>query len=253
MPQNGLHGLFGLASARGLARFAPADYRSGWVGGLVLGAMLPDIDMYPTGVAFLLGRKDLVYVIHRTATHSLVVVALAIVAALLWRWRRPGPGWMVLGLALGSAGHAVLDVFFWFTEIDLFWPLSHWPPDSPFLPMVDLWQGQRMEGLAYNIREACEFAAFALYLRMVQVAVRRFDETDRELAGMKKWEIALWVFFAIALATAFLFRETASRQNYVVTTPYLLAFLPYCWLKTWRNRDALSRWATGKLTLRSSG
>jgi len=63
---------------------------------------------------------------------------------------------------------------------------------------------------------------------------------------MLKLERFMWVGFAVALITAFVFRDSPAKQNRVVTTPYLLAMLPYCWLQVWRLRAEIGRWALGK-------
>jgi len=239
MPQNGFHGLFGLATARGFARRLPAQAVEPFAVGVVLGAMLPDIDMYPTVVAVLLGRSDLTYVIHRSGTHSLLLVLLLLFGGLILRGKRPYVGWLGVGLSLGVATHLLLDLFFWFAQLDLFWPLSHLPADKPLLPVVDLWSGVKVPDLAINIREAFEFAAFALLVHALRVIVGKGEQSDR----MLKWERFMWLGFCIALVTAFVFRTSTSKQNYVVTTPYLLAMLPYCWTQVWKLRSEIASWA----------
>lgn len=235
MPQNGFHGLVGLAAARPFARRLPAELAPAGVAATVLGAMLPDIDMYPTAVAFLLGRKDLIYVIHRSATHSLsLALVLAFFALVFWR-RKSAAGVVGAGLTIGVLTHIGLDLFFWFAQIDLFWPFSHLPPESPIAPVADLWKGVTVPPILVNIREAFEFAAFGLLL----MALRRTTATP----SLIKWERAAWAFFGIALVTAVLFRDHPSWQNYVVTTPYLLAFLPFCWRQVVVVKTELARWA----------
>lgn len=222
MPQNGFHGLVGLATARLLARRVPSP--EAFVPGVVLGSMLPDIDMYPTAIAVLMGHKELIYVIHRSATHSLLFVGvLCLGAALFARCR-----WLLLGLAVGVLTHLTLDIFFWFAAIDLFWPFGR---------PVDLWGEIRRVPLWLNIREAFEFAAFALFLG----ALRRITGAD-----LRKWELGTWIGFGIALVTAVLFRERDDLQNRVVTTPYLLLLIPFCWSRVWILRKELALWASGK-------
>ena len=219
MPQNGFHGLAGLATARLLARRLPSPETL--VPGVVLGSMLPDIDMYPTAIAVLMGRKDLIYVIHRSATHSLLFIAILCVVALLWTRHR----WLLFGLAVGVLTHITLDMFFWFAPIDMFWPFGH---------PVDLWGEIRRVPLWLNIREAFEFGAFALLLG----TLRRITGAD-----LRKWEVGTWIAFGIALITAFIFREREDLQNKVVTTPYLLLLIPFCWSRVWTLRKELARWA----------
>jgi len=256
LPQNGLHGLFGLGVARVVAPRLLAQQRQSaavpFVTGTTLGAMLPDVDMYPTAIVFLMGRGDLIYVMHRTATHSVfLVLLLTIIGVLLLRLRRgrrPVTGWACLGLALGMSTHILLDTFFWFAQIDLFWPLSHLPAEQPLLPILDLWQGAKLDPLVVNLREAGEFAAFALLLRALRHIAARQEESAPGVSprSLNRWETAAWVGFGVALVGAVLFRDAPKFQNVLVTAPSLLAFLPFCWLSVYRLRHALAHWACGQ-------
>lgn len=234
MPQNGFHGLVGLVAARFVARRVPRQEAEPLVAGTVFGAMLPDVDMYPTAVAFLMGRKDLIYVIHRSLTHSLAFVLVLLLAGALSRrsaWR-----FGLWGLGIGVATHVLLDLFLWFAQLDLFWPLSHLPAEQPLLPIADLWRSASVPHLLTNIREAMEFAAFALLL----LALGRIGVQSRHLGHA---QLLAWILFAATLATAFVFREKPGIQNVIVFAPYLLFFLPFCWLQVWNHRSVIAEWA----------
>lgn len=238
MPQNGFHGLIGLATAKALARRVPIQAAQPLVLGTVLGSMLPDIDMYPTGVAFLLKRPDLTYVIHRTATHSLLfALSILLVAAIIPRSR-----WLCVGLSVGICTHIVLDTFFWFTQIDMFWPFSR---TGTGLPIVNLWSHEKLTGLWANFREAFEYAAFAAFLGALRSISVRFGYSGPSTV---KWERALWACFAIAMVTTFIFRDSPANQNYIVSTPYLLVFFPYCLLQVMRRQAAITQWAVSAQT-----
>jgi membrane-bound metal-dependent hydrolase YbcI (DUF457 family) len=224
MPQNGFHGLVGLLTARALARRLPQP--DWFVPGAVLGAMLPDADMYPTAIAVLLHRSDLTYVIHRSASHSLSFAVLLALAGLVV----PRMRWLFAGLALGVLTHITLDIFFWFAPIDILWPLSH-------RESIDLWAHANVAPIFLNLREALEFAAFACMFRALYVIA------PHAKMQLKKWEIAAWLLFAVALVTAVVFRETNRIQNFVVFTPYLVAFLPFCWMQVWKLRREIAAWA----------
>ena len=242
MPQNGFHGLVGLATAKGTARRVPNVGAAAFVFGTVLGSMLPDIDMYPTAIAVLLHRGDLTYVIHRSATHCLLAVLLLLVLGALLRGKSTKVAYGLIGLGLGMLTHEVLDIFFWFAPIDLFWPFSHLP-DGQALPIVNVWSGvPKIPPLALNIREAFEFCAFALFLTVVgNIAASQ----GADVRALRKWQTFIWIMFGVALVTAFLFRTNDRLQNYVVTTPYLLLFLPYCWKQVWNFRREITAWALG--------
>lgn len=234
MPQNGLHGLIGLATAKAVVKRAPEGFRPAFAGAIVLGAMLPDIDMYPTAIAVLLKHKELTYVIHRSATHSLLAILLLVMFGFIIKGK--GASWVLWGLSLGMATHVALDTLFWFAQIDMFWPFSHYPPEHPMLPIVNLWEGRTVSHVIVNIREACEFLAFALMFYCLWRIAKRPP-------AMKKMTLVAWAWFAVTLATAFVFKENEGMQNYFVTTPYLIFFLPFAWRQTWLLRHEIARWS----------
>jgi membrane-bound metal-dependent hydrolase YbcI (DUF457 family) len=214
---------------------------------VALGALLPDIDMYPAAVLFLMGRHDLVYVAHRTLTHSLLAILIVAAVGVALR-RSPTAAWTCWGLALGMATHALLDAFFWFAQLDFFWPFSHLPPEAPLLPVIDLWRDVRPlpalfgnRDFLHNLREACEFAAFALYLMALRRRTRHDKSPTEAAPGLGQWERWAWVGFVVALGTAFFLPN--GLQQVLVYTPYLLALAPYCWRQTWRLREPIAQWS----------
>ncbi len=225
MPQNGFHGLVGLGMAKALARHIPKP--GAFVPGVVLGSMLPDADMFPTAIAVLLKHGELTYVIHRSATHSLLFAAfLGLISLLAPKWR-----WTLLGLALGVLSHILLDIVFWFAPIDLLWPFSQGK-------LLNVWNGVDISVSLVNVRQAFEAAAFAFLLE----ALARISGERR----LRSWSLAAWVWFAIALPAAFIFRDSEFKENVVVMTPYLLAFLPFTWWQVWRLRVVISEWAIAR-------
>ncbi|MBW3622175.1 MAG: metal-dependent hydrolase [Armatimonadetes bacterium] len=247
MPQNGLHGLVGLAAAKQLAPLAPREEAVPFVTAITLGAMLPDIDMYPTAVVFLSGREDLVYAVHRTLAHSLWVLLLLIGAGAVARERWKTGRWICWGLALGGFTHVFLDAFFWFAPLDLFWPLSRLPPDRPLLPVIHLWSGMRLPALwgkpdlLENSLMAFELAALALYLLALRRISRQVNPRCPAAEGLIRWERWAWISFGISFVGAVVLPSSA--QKVLVHVPYLLAFLPYCWWQTVKRRETIATWS----------
>ncbi|HET6383882.1 MAG TPA: metal-dependent hydrolase [Armatimonadota bacterium] len=240
MAQNGFHGLVGLWTAGKTARWAPRAELAPWVAGVVVGAMLPDVDLYPTAVIFLLGRHDLIYSVHRTLTHSLLLMLVVLAVGVVHRRR-----WFWWGLAAGMGTHTMLDIFFWFSPVDLFWPLSHFPHKAPLLPIIDLWKWVKLPpvfgnpAFINNVLAAGDFAALALYLGSLRGTMTRGGWAKADAAAMHHWERALWAAFVIAVGAAPALSGNA--QQILVTTPLLTVFLPYCWSQTWRLRETLAR------------
>ena len=243
MPQNGFHGLVGLATARLFSRRVPVPLGDAFAGAIVLGAMLPDIDAYPTAIAFLI-KPGLTYVIHRSFTHSLLAILLVLAAGSLLQRRTPGIRTVCLGLAIGMLTHDLLDMVFWFAQIRFLWPLEYISPGHPEL-ILNLWQGWKPPTLVLNIREACEYLAFALLLLSLRRIAFGSGADPAVVIKIRRVEIASWAYFGVTLTTAFLLSE--SWQNVVVTAPYLVFFLPFCWISALRLRAEIRRWSEPEL------
>lgn len=244
MPQSGFHGLVGLATVRAVSRRVPALARPAFAAAVVLGAMLPDIDMYPTVVAVLTkadgqNADAIVYAYHRTASHSVFVILLLALVGVLVR-KKPTWSWAFWGLSLGTLTHLVLDVFFWFAQLDAMWPLSRYPREKPLFNIINIW-GSDYKGNISNVRDACEFLAFALLLGSIRrIAVGREGVSDKAIKFHLIVEWILWGCWLIALVTAF--KTDPPVQQRIVNAPYLLFFLPYCWSRVWVYRHAIADW-----------
>src|SRR5262249_19265724 len=122
-----------------------------------------------------------------------------------------------------------------FAQIDIFWPFSHLAAGHPVAPIIDLWSGYQVSPLLLNIREAFEFAAFGSFLFALMLISRRSE--------LRKWVAIAAILFALSLVTAFIFKDSATKQNYVVSTVYLLLFLPLCWSQTISLRNHIAIWS----------
>lgn len=212
--------------------------------GLALGAMLPDIDLYPTSVAFLAGHKELVYAIHRTATHSLAA-AVIVAAIALASWGKPSLAWWCGGFALGVLTHIALDLFFWFEQLDVFWPFSHLPPGHPLLGIPNLWARVHLPPIFNNpegcrsLRDAFEFAAIGAFLVALDKVAPR--ETGKRFFN---FTVALcWVLFLIALVGVALWPW--KKQIILVNVFTLLYLLPYAWIQTVKRGPEIGAWCLG--------
>jgi membrane-bound metal-dependent hydrolase YbcI (DUF457 family) len=201
--------------------------------GILLGAMLPDADLYPAAIAYALGYRDLFYAFHRTFTHSLAGAAFLLILALVLR-RRPAAYWACLGAALGVGTHLVLDLAFWFRPVDLFWPLSRLPHSA--IPVVNFWQGTAAPvllgrpDLFPNLIAAGELGAAALYLG----ALRSLTGDTR----LRAWVTASAAVFALTLVTAWIL--SLSQQRILAQAATIGVFQPVMWWSTWRLRHAIA-------------
>jgi membrane-bound metal-dependent hydrolase YbcI (DUF457 family) len=272
MPQTGIHGLVGLAAARLVAPHAPAEAALPLTLAVTLGAMLPDLDLYPASIAYLAtGRMEVAAQIHRSLTHSLFLMAALGATGLALRRSRPTAAWVLLGLPIGMLTHALLDIFFWFTALDLFWPLSHLPAGTErwwwprgimpehraVLPALDIWNLDAGHAgpathlpavfgspdFLTNALGSMETLAFALFYAVMD-RIAGPDAVKRRTRGLRRWIVAGWAAFALLLVAAV---PLAGKWHVILyESALLLAFLPYGLVLTWKHRGSLASWARGQ-------
>ena len=226
MPQPGLHGLFAL----GVLRLRPAP--RGFALGLMAGALLPDLDTYPQGIAVVLGmdpaRAEAVF--HRTLTHSLffaIGVALALAGSARLRGDRAqmafAGGWL-----LGSVGlHILPDLLAWFDGVGILWPL--WS--------VNLWAGVALPHPVPNLLRAMNFYAFAAYLFAMGKEARRRGMDRRGLISLRK-EVKVQLGLG-ALFTPLALLLPTSQYNLLDGAAFLLWAYPRVLWITWRMRSVI--------------
>ncbi len=232
MAQNGVHGLVGLA----VGRFAtdPGAFRFG----LVLGNIAPDLDLIPLALLYL-ADKGLALSMHRTFTHSLVTAAVVGLAG-LWIGRPRAEGgrgecvrWVIVGLAAGMAMHGLLDVFVWFSGVDLGWPLGLLGLPS----YVDLWAGYPPTGRLTNYLGAGDYLAYGLYLGALVIHSNRCATDALFRPFVRRWA---WIFGALfplylILAT----RLSPGTFQFVHYGPFALVWVPLVVWMTVRMRATI--------------
>jgi membrane-bound metal-dependent hydrolase YbcI (DUF457 family) len=153
MPQMGLHMTLGLLGTTARSRI-PRGARTGFV----IGSILPDLDFLLLIPIYSFDR-DLALSLHRSFTHSLLVVAGIALMAFLLRLSNTPSSSTLLGCALGMVVHDVLDVFMWFAPVGLLWPFGE---------SLNVLDGARVPDLFWNLSFSLEPAAYALFLILLR-------------------------------------------------------------------------------------
>lgn len=245
MAQSGLHGIVGLALSRAVGsnvssasqhgasgeRDALAEeWKKGLTFGFILGNILPDVDLLPLAITFLF-NSELAMRMHRTATHSLLLsVPLILIGWLFLRGRTKG---LVTGLGLGALTHSVLDIFLWFSSVDLLWPLGRWGIPS----LVNLWSGAKLPRFVGNFLGALDYLAFALYfVSLTNIAKKK--ETDLEFLPRLRLFTALnLAFFALyTILSGVLSRTIFDIAHYAM---FVLVFFPLAVYSTFKMRNTI--------------
>jgi hypothetical protein len=219
MPQSGFHALAGVA----LARYTKPGHAA-WMAGLTVGSLIPDADIVLVGIMRVAGSEGAG--IHRSATHSLLVIACLSVIAGLIRLRSRVAGAVVAALALGMLGHVVLDLLFWFTGVNLLWPFSA----SLGWGEVNLWSWLKLPAVAGNPDlignelAALQPAAFALYFGYLRSRADRLHVGGWAVA-LAKWLARIsWILFPVYVATGIVL--PGGQQDIVVHASWIPLLFP---------------------------
>jgi len=190
MPQMGIHALVGVS----LKKFIPK--KENILFGVVIGALLPDVDSLAVGYAMLVGLDS--HGLHRTFTHSIITMAgLVLVFYAISKIKdRPATYYLGLGIGIGMLSHALLDLVLWFRGVEFFWP---------FYGEINFWRGYTPPDWWYNKFEASlEFGIIALFYIWLRRTAQRYSTNLDYLPRLKTWtwiEIALFVIFTIVVYT----------------------------------------------------
>lgn len=182
MAQAGIHGLISLA----IRKWTPV--RQWLMLGIVLGNLFPDADNLAVAIATV--AKLPTEGLHRTFTHSLLMMASIIFVFLVIskvvkrvKWINLG-----LGLAIGILMHVLVDLLIWFDGVAVFWP-------API--MVNMWSGITPPEWWSKLMLPLEFFFFVLYFWCL-LAMSRKQKTDIELQkSLKIWMIILGTLFVV--------------------------------------------------------
>lgn len=226
MSQSGLHGITGLYAARLLRPGEPAGGSEAAVRtetgafkyGLVLGNILPDVDFFVMGPAYL-AKGSSALGLHRSWSHSLLTQALLCgLLLLLWARGNDRRRGLVKGLWLGMAMHSIADIFLWFSGVRLLWPLPYGD--------VDLWTGVTPPAWLSNLLGAADYLFFALFFSyLARVAGERGVNLDM-VPRLRRVNAFLYVFFAGFSALAFVWAGRPALYNVVDYAFFIVVFLP---------------------------
>lgn len=236
MAQVGLHGLTGLLVGEHLLnRYVASPVgRRALLYGFVVGNLLPDLDylavvgMYPV-------NHTVAMHLHRGFSHSLLAATALMVglfiAALLMA--DPQIQYLGFGLGLGVMAHFTLDIFIWFSPVDVFWPASVFG----IIPPINLWAWLENPPLVGRLLGAAEFAAFALYYEHLAKLAVQFDTNREMIKPAQRMATVCWLIWGGLTALAFDIPEpTFTLYLYV---PMGIVFMPAVFYITARMESTI--------------
>ena len=237
MAQNGLHGLIGTAVTRMTAKQASEPGRAiaakSFAYGFVTGNVLPDIDLAALAVMYLFDAK-LAMRMHRTATHSLVVIAVVTLLGVLLSTTKGGRSYFK-GLGAGMTLHSLVDIFLWFSGVDILWPLGRFGLKSE----INLWTNVKIPPVWNNLLGSTDFLMMALFYGLLIRLARKYETNVgflRKLGIFEKFHYLC--FFLYVALSFFLTRALFDVAQYAVV---VLVSLPMTWITIRGSKPTLER------------
>jgi membrane-bound metal-dependent hydrolase YbcI (DUF457 family) len=188
MAQIGIHGMVSMA----IRKWIP---KRGWLMlGVVLGSILPDLDNLAVAVATV--SKQPTAGLHRTATHSLLFVAVVILFFYILGKLAKQPRWGNLGwgLGVGILLHILLDLLIWFNGVALLWPLPTW---------VNLWANVTPPTLWMKLMDPAELGFVALFFLLLDSAAHKGKTDGNFIKMLRVWTSLEAVLFVVFMVLAF--------------------------------------------------
>ena len=189
MAQAGIHALLGAATRKIMPN------RNWLMLGIILGSLFPDMDNYAVAVATV--AKLNTQGLHRTFTHSLLAVIVAVVVFVVVALLSKRPRWANLGIGLGIGIilHIALDLLIWFNGVELLWPLGGW---------LNFWDGVKVPLWFTKLMDPAEFLFFGVFFVWL-AKVARTGKTDLNfIRALRYWMIAMFVLFVVFTPLAYL-------------------------------------------------
>tara|TARA_B100001250_G_C19679662_1_gene735262 strand:+ start:167 stop:850 length:684 start_codon:yes stop_codon:yes gene_type:complete len=194
MAQSGIHAFSGIILSKYFKQqewLAPS---------IMIGAMLPDIDIVFSAFAFILGKSiegsELIF--HRTFTHSIFTVIATYLVFLCIAEIKSDTKFRIIGkgVCMGILLHIILDLLFWFKGVRLFWPL----PADP----INLWNFNLPE-LFFKIIFSLEFILFRIYgWYLINSFIKYPANQGWFIKYISRWINIEFILFVISVAYIYL-------------------------------------------------
>ena len=185
MAQIGLHAYIAISLKRKLPK------KKWFFLSFIVGSILPDIDAAFTFLSsiFLPLNKSL-NLFHRTFTHNIFIIVIIYLLFLITYEITKKKKYLFIGngLFLGMSLHLLIDIFFWFEPIHLFWPL----PSNKF----NLWNNITISQWFTRLILSCEFIFFRLFAwEMVKIIIQAPEKNGHFLKSLNYYMRIQFLFF----------------------------------------------------------
>ncbi len=237
MAQSGLHGLIGATLTKITGKDASEPGRAivakSSAYGFVIGSVWPDVDLAALAVTYLFDSK-LAMRMHRTATHSLLIIGLITLLGIMFSTTKGGKSFFK-GLGTGMALHSVVDIFLWLAGVDILWPLGQFGIRSE----VNLWAKVKIPPLWNNFLGAGDFLAMALFYGYLIRQARTHETNPGFLSKLRAFMAFQYVCFILYMGLSFFLSRTLfDIAQYAVV---VLVNLPMTWIAIRGSKPTIER------------
>ena len=223
MPQNGIHAMIGVVSRKWMPK------REWLFIGVVLGNMFPDLDNLVVAYATLAKLPD-PESYHRTFTHSVFTVIVAVIlfyliAALTRneKWKNFG-----VGFGVGILMHILVDLVLWFNGVEILWPIRY---------ELNFWSWFTTPAWLKIILDTAEFLAFGLYFLLLGALARRSGTDAARQRSINVWAYIEFVLFVVF--TVLFFAIGTRGMHYTIFGALYLVSLIIAMLMTYLMRNTV--------------
>jgi len=209
MGQFGVHCIVALILSSIIPFFHPKLNRIAFIYGLFWGCVFPDLDVY-SQAAFFFFNPELASKLHRTYLHSMITASFLFLSLTIFHFlfqkkkvnkedevflvessknnKNFNLLWFGFGLFLGISCHCLIDIFFWFSFIDIAWPLSFWK-----FQVINLWKDITVPSLYANLVGILEMLFMAIYFTLLRVSVKKKMQVEPLLVNKKIFNLIKYV------------------------------------------------------------
>lgn len=188
MPQAGVHAIVGVVARKWMPQ------KEWLLLGVVLGNLFPDLDNL--AVAYTTLTRADSHGLHRTFTHSIFTILIAIILFALIAALTKNQKWnnFGIGFGIGVLLHILLDLVLWFNGVELLWPIRY---------ELNFWSWFVVPDWLKIVLDTGEFLAFGLYFLLLGLLARQ-QNMDTEHQGLSKtWAYVEFVLFIVFTALFF--------------------------------------------------
>ena len=189
MPQNGIHGIVGVASRKWVPK------QEWLLLGMVLGNMFPDLDSLAVAYATL--TKSDSNGLHRTFTHSLFTILVMVILFYVIGAVTKNKKWnnFSMGFGIGILMHILLDLVAWFNGVELFWPIRY---------ELNFWSWFTVPAWLQVFLDTGEFLAFGLFFVFLSSVARKNNTDPQRQGSLRIWAYVQFILFILFTALFFL-------------------------------------------------